>query len=533
VAPGYLRRPELTAERFVADPFRPGPDRKMYHTGDLARWADDGLLEFFGRADTQIKLRGFRIELGEIEAALSAIPEVHAAAVVTQPGPDGEPRIVGYVQPAATATLEATALRSALKLQLPEYMVPSLFVIVPALPLTASGKIDRQALRPPVGTAPPGDDRETETESASTTLELALQQIWGEVLGVHHVGLDDDFFDLGGHSLLAAKMVNQLERTTGYHVPLATLFNASTVRGFAAALVGQSAPDMTDGIREVQAGTAGWTPFFMLTGDLMGGGFYSRQLANALDTDQPFYSVPPLPPSPDPRLATIEGMAAAHLDEIRRLQPVGPYRLGGYCIGGLIAYEIAARLQEAGEEVELLLLVDSLAPQQHGRLIDLAASSIAAIRSGDPLSRLDQKAAFLERTREIRAMPLPRRLREVAGYPVRVLWRLLRPDRDRAATLSATVEPGRVNGPDMRAILHHYHRAQLLYRHARYRGELHLVRSDNPARSPAEQLRLWQHVAPDTVLHEAHSDHTGVLTRELPAVLREQLQLLASTKRNR
>ncbi len=526
VALGYLHRPELTAERFVPDPFRPGPGRMMYHTGDLARWADDGMLEFFGRADTQIKLRGFRIELGEIEAAIGALPGVRAAAVVLQPSPDGEKRIVGYVEPAAAGPIDPAMLRTALTQQLPEYMVPAVFVIVPALPLTASGKIDRTALQPSADASSLGGEAASDTETASTTLEQALQVIWGQALGVKRVGLDDDFFELGGHSLLAAKMVNELERGTGYRVPLAALFSASTVRTFARALLEQSSPSGDTRIREVQAGSTECTPFFMLTGDMLGGGFYCRGLANALARTQPFYALPPIRPSSDIRLASIEGMAAAHLAQIRQRQPTGPYRLGGYCIGGLIAYEIARRLQEEGQDVELLVLVDSLAPPRQARLIDLFAVAFAAVAPGDWQARLDRRAAFRRRAAETLALPWRQRMAEIAGYPVRLFRRHLRHRGGEASSETPIAGADDGIGPEMHLILHHHARAQTLYRHPRYQGDVLLIRSRNPARPPAEQLASWRRIAPAAVLQEVPSDHTGVLVKELPTILREQLDRL-------
>lgn len=523
VAHGYLNRPELTTERFVADRFRPGPGRMMYHTGDLVRWSHDGLLEFFGRADTQVKLRGFRVELGEIEAALGAVSGVRAAAVVLKPGPSGEQRLVGYVEPAAAGNIDAAMLRTALRQQLPDYMVPSVIFVMPALPLTSSGKIDRTALRPPTDASSLSDDAACAAESASTALEQALQDLWGQVLGATRVGLDDDFFDLGGHSLLAAKMVNALERSTGYRVPLATLFDASTVRTFARALVNQSSPNDDASMREVQAGAPGKRPFFMLTGDWTRRDFYCRGLANAVNPDQPFYAIPPLPPSSDIRLATIEGMAGAHLAEIRQRQPAGPYRLGGYCIGGLLAYEIASLLRAKGEEVELLLLVDPVAPRRHAILIHAFARTIAALASRDPQTRLDRRAHLAARAADVVMLPWRQRLAMIAEYPLRFLRREIDRRHRTTATSTPINQPGATPDPALYAMGRHQNRAQALYRHGRYPGRVDLVRSRNSARPAVGHWAAWRRLAPGVVLHEGQADHDGVVLHDLQTILRDQL----------
>ncbi len=232
VAPGYLRRPELTAERFVPDPFGP-PGARLYRSGDLARRLPDGDLEYLGRIDRQVKIRGFRIELGEIEAALCRHPAVAQGVVLLREDTPGNPRLVAYHVPAPGEEAGAGELRAALRQELPEYMVPSWFAALPALPLTGNGKVDRKALPAPgAGRA----DLAGEWVAPSGPVEEQVAAIWGEVLGRERIGADDNFFDLGGHSLLATRVLSRLQAAFGFEVPLRDLFLSPTVAGVAAAI---------------------------------------------------------------------------------------------------------------------------------------------------------------------------------------------------------------------------------------------------------------------------------------------------------
>jgi amino acid adenylation domain-containing protein len=226
LARGYWRREELTVEKFVADPFSAEPDARLYKTGDLARWRKDGVIEFLGRADNQIKLRGYRIEPGEIETALKRQPDVLDSAVIVREDTPGEKRLVAYVVRKQSAPLkfDHSALIAALKKSLPEYLVPSAIVALAALPRTPNGKLDRNALPTP-SSAQPADG----FVAPQTPLEEKLSMIWTEVLGLDRVGMTDNFFDLGGHSLLGLRLVNQLREALGEHVALALVFEAPTV----------------------------------------------------------------------------------------------------------------------------------------------------------------------------------------------------------------------------------------------------------------------------------------------------------------
>jgi amino acid adenylation domain-containing protein len=236
LAGGYLNRPELTAEKFIQDPFSGDPASRLYRTGDLVRWRPDGTLEFLGRVDLQVKLRGFRIELEEIEAVLASHPEVGGAAAAVHERAPGDQRLVAYVVPEGDGAVDVEELRRLCKTRLAPYMVPSAFVQLEAFPTTPNRKLDRRALPAPDGIRP---DLERSYAPPETPVEESLAGIWSEVLGIDRVGLDDEFFDLGGHSLLAVRMLARVQEKLGVELPLGTVFEYSTVRELAATVSGE------------------------------------------------------------------------------------------------------------------------------------------------------------------------------------------------------------------------------------------------------------------------------------------------------
>jgi surfactin family lipopeptide synthetase A len=230
LARGYLNRPDLTAEKFIPNPFGSEPGARLYKTGDLARHRPDGNLEFLGRLDHQVKLRGFRIELGEIEAVLGGHPAVREAVVVVREDVPGDMRLVAFVVSDQEPAPASRELRAFLQAKLPDYMIPSVFIRLDILPLTPNGKVDRRALPAPDQARPAPEDAFV---APRTPVEEGLARIWAQVLGLEQVGIHDNFFELGGHSLLAMRVISRLRDTFHMELPLRSLFEAPTVAGLA------------------------------------------------------------------------------------------------------------------------------------------------------------------------------------------------------------------------------------------------------------------------------------------------------------
>ena len=356
VARGYLNRPELTAEKFIANRFGEG---RLYRTGDLVRYCAAGTLEFLGRLDHQVKVRGFRIELGEIEALLRAHDDVKQAAVTMREDTPGDKRLVAYIVPAAEPAPNAAALRTWLKKELPDYMVPAAFVTLAALPLTPNGKVDRKALPAPEHKRAVADETFV---APRDPLEEQLVRIWGKTFGHNHIGVRDNFFELGGHSLLAVRLFAQVARFTGKELPLVTLFQAPTIEQLAGVLRQQGWESPWSCLVPIKE-SGSRPPFYCVHG--VGGNILEYlDLAKYMDADQPFYGIQAGGlDGKRPRLnLTVEGMAAQYLKEIRAFQPQGPYYIGGSSFGGTVAYEIAQQLRAAGAEVGLLAFFDTNGP---------------------------------------------------------------------------------------------------------------------------------------------------------------------------
>ena len=350
---GYINASQEN-RRFVTNPFRDDESDLVYYTGDRGRYLPDGSLEILGRLDNQVKIRGVRIEIGEIEAAIGQHPDVRQCIVIAKEDATSGKRLIAYIVANLKTALTNTEIRNFVKHQLPEYMVPSVFMLIETMPLTPNGKVDRRALPAPTIT------KETEENFIPPTeeIELKLTQIWSEVLDIHPVGIKDNFFDLGGHSLLAVHLFAKIEKLLGISLPLSTLFAAPTIEQLA-------------NIIRTSEWTAPWHSLVPIQpeGDkpplfcIHGGGFnvlVYRELALNLGSQQPVYGLQAqgIDGKTTPH-STIEDMAADYIKYIKTVQPEGPYLLAGLSNGGKIALEMAQQLRKQGQKIALVAMFDT------------------------------------------------------------------------------------------------------------------------------------------------------------------------------
>jgi amino acid adenylation domain-containing protein len=352
VARGYASRPALTATQFRPDPHGP-PGSRMYRTLDRGRWRPDGTLEYLGRMDAQVKVRGHRIELEEVEQTLAAHPAIAHAAVAARGEGGAARRLAGWLVARAGILLPTQAeLRTFLRERLPEYMVPAVFTWMEALPRTSSGKLDRRALPEPDA----GADG-AEHVPPKPGMEERLAAVWKDVLGVERIGAHDDFFDLGGQSILATRLVARLRGELGVDVPVAMLVQAPTIEAMARAL---AAGERAVRLPLVPLQTFGERPPLFMVHPAGGHVICYRGMAVSLAPDQPVYGLQPrgLEDGMEP-IDSLPEMAAYYVEAVRRFRPRGPYRLGGWSFGGVVAWEMARQLRAAGEAVDLLALLDT------------------------------------------------------------------------------------------------------------------------------------------------------------------------------
>ncbi|GAA2947604.1 amino acid adenylation domain-containing protein [Kitasatospora cinereorecta] len=351
LAHGYLGRAALTAERFVADPYGP-PGSRLYRTGDLARITADGVLEFLGRTDDQVKIRGQRVELGEIEHALVQHPLVGSAVVAVRTSPSGV-TLAAYVTAAGPAGLpDAAALRDHLTGVLPGHMVPAHYTAIDAVPVTPNGKVDKKALpEPELLEREPG-------RAPRDATETALCEVFAELLGHSTVSIDDNFFELGGHSLLATRLISMVRDRLGAVMSVVTIFEAPTVAALAVRLAEADGAGPLSRLLPLRSGGTG-TPVFCVH-PLGGLSWPYAGLAEHLPADVGLYGLQSAGLEDDePLPATVEEMAADYVARIRTVQAQGPYRLLGWSLGGRVAHAMAGLLESAGQEVELLALLDA------------------------------------------------------------------------------------------------------------------------------------------------------------------------------
>ncbi|HVF90389.1 MAG TPA: amino acid adenylation domain-containing protein [Blastocatellia bacterium] len=544
VARGYLNRAELASEKFIPDPFGKEPGARLYRTGDLARYMPDGRIECLGRIDQQVKVRGFRIEIGEIESLLARHPLVREAAVAAREDARGESRLVAYLVPESARAFASPRamwrqLREFAGETLPEYMVPSAFIELEALPLTPNGKVDRNALPAPGETSNDwADQAQGGFLAPRDPLEHQLVQIWEGLFDARPIGVRDSFFDLGGHSLLAARMMDEIERAFGKKLTPDLLHKGATVEYLAGRLLQQEARALQSPIVEIQAG-GNLRPFIYLHGDFNGGGFYCMNIARLLGKEQPFYALPPHGTDGSPIPRTFEEMAALHLETLRAFQPKGPYLLGGFCNGALVAYEMARKLEAQGEAVDLLVLIYASAANARYRTLDSLSRTICRMRALGPAEEAETFLKLRGRARTVeqktryystRLLEISRAgFREQAGFIGRQAKRrlsLIASGTTGANTPQARegprLGPGEQvadtsDGPrdfSRRKITDTYNRMMETYMPGEYGGRVTLFWPDEADPEPAGDPSMgWGRVAREVEVYPIAGKHLTCITR--------------------
>jgi amino acid adenylation domain-containing protein len=500
VARGYWKDEVKTRGSFIRHPIS---GERLYRTGDMGRFLPSGDIEFLGREDFQVKVQGFRIELGEIETALLQQPGVRAAVASAVGEKRGNKRLVAYVvlDPASPPSVDD--LRNALRAKLPEYAVPQTFMTLDALPLSSNGKVDRSAL-------PSIDNQQQKRQSAAkvaprTELEKKLASIW-EGLLPGPVGIQDNFFENGGNSLLAVRLMAHIRQAAGRELPLATLFEKPTIELLAAA-ISETDGEMTTGrgaLVPIQTGGTNAPLFFVhpVSGNVL----CYAELSRKLGPDQPFYGLQ-VPPGTQPR--TLEEMATAYIQALKERQPQGPYRLGGWSMGGVIAFDMARQLRAAGEQVSLLALVDVLVPPEGS---DQAAASEtlneAALlaRFAEDMGELSGHKVAIDAER-LRSLPpsdmldtVVRALREAGA---------IAPEIDQAS-VSSHVEMFKAN---MRALVD--------YRAQPYAGRVWVCRGTHPGGSSKQNAEAWLKLTQGGQVVELEGNHYTLFSQGIDSLARE------------
>lgn len=512
----YLHQPKMTSERFVRNPFEAEPASRLYKTGDLVRYLASSEIEYLGRIDHQVKIRGFRIELGEIENVLALHSSIKEAVVIAREDQPGEKRLAAYFVCVQDATVTVTDLRNFLKKTLPDYMIPTAFVELSSIPLTPNGKIDKRALPVPSSTLA---DNDGNFLAHRDELESKLTEIWERILRVQPIGVQDNFFELGGHSLLAVRMFAEVEETFGKNIPLATLFEAGTIEQLADILRQEGWAEKESSLVAIQP--YGSKPNFFCVHAKGGNVLFYRDLATHLGPDQPFYGLQAR------RLGgrqlghgTVEEMAEYYIKEIRKIQPNGPYFLGGSSFGGLGAFEMAQQLVRQGEEVSLLALFDTgtpdypkLLPNTTGFRARIYTSTrriqhhLATLRAFNTSEKTDYIIAKLNKTK----LKYQRRVRNTLKRSVRQFY---------ARTAGKESIP-----TNYIQLEDQIWRAGLQYKPVPYTGKLTLFRASHQPLGiyPDPTLGWKELVKGELEIHEVPGHHGSIVAEPYVRALAEQL----------
>jgi amino acid adenylation domain-containing protein len=495
LAQGYWRRPDLTAVSFREDPHVPG--LRMYHTGDLGRFRPDGCLEHLGRKDGSVKLRGQTVALADVEGALQRGLGVREAVVLAVPTNSGDARLVAYVVPSGRPVPTVSSLRRGLSERLPVFMIPTAFVFLDTLPLSENLKVDRRALPPPGQERP---DLDVPRVPARNLLELQLVQIWESVLGIGTIGVRDDFYDLGGDSLSAVAMLTEVEQALGCSLLPSVLLEQPTVEHLAEN-VGRGVSELSAPVIAVRS-NGERPPFFFLHGDYLSGGFYCANLARYLGPDQPFYLLPPCGLDGGHVPGSYSEMSVRHLEAMRSVQPTGPYRIGGLCNGGLVAYEIARRLEAQGERVECLVLVASVASTFELEWLRHFLQKAGRWQALDEGRQLDRIARMRDMMSTWRALPLQGRLEHAMLFLRKAVAHLV----------SGRRSGGESPGPPSASLRSVYRRIDVAYTPGAYGGQVSLLWPSEDPVSIGQAARWWQRVARRVEAHAVPGTHLTCVT---------------------
>jgi amino acid adenylation domain-containing protein len=509
LATGYWNDADATARAFD-EPF-PGSQERAYRTGDLGRIVDGGCLEYLGRLDGRAKIRGQWVDIADVEVALCALPNVREAAVVVRGEEGAAAHLVGYYTTRSRPGPTISELRRQLAARLPPHMLPSSFVALETLPLNAYGKVDRGALPAPQAVRP---NLDSALIAPRNLVEQRLVELWEEMLEIRPIGIRDDFFDLGGNSLLAVSMMDRIEDIFGQKIPLSTLLRKATIEGLAAAMLLDTTFLSASIVAIRRTGTR--QPFFFLHGDYLSGGFYCRELARHLDPCQPFYALPPAGVDGGAMPSAYEAMAETHLAAIRTIQPRGPYLIGGECNGGLVAYEIARRLETAGECVGLLTLLSASAENlRFARL----ASLVHVLGQAFGVSPAKRRYVFGRLHMFVANLPVAS-----PGALVRGLCRKLHVIPAELSRLAQKwdeygwieLDPASISPEAFRNRLQEtYHQIDQSYLPGPYGGSVTLILGmEEPIDATSERM-WWEKVAAHVDLIEVPGDRSTKLTRHL------------------
>jgi len=499
---GYWRKPELTKSKFLSDP--KDADKRIYLTGDVGRMSKDGCLDCLGRKDFQVKVRSLRVDTREVEASLRDHAGIKEAIVIAQEHPSGDMRLIAYFVPQTIPPPTIGELRNFLKEKISDHMIPSTLVRLDALPLTATGKVDRGSLPDPGKGRPELEMIFVPPQSAA---EAKLVEIWAKLLCLDCVGVNDNFFELGGDSLLAVRLIASIEEAFGKQLIPAEIFQWPTIAQLAVALNQEKPLHSSSSLISIQP-RGSQPPFFWVHGDSS-----NSFLPHYLGWDQPIYGLEHQ--SQDGKTARydrVESIASHYLQEVFKVQSKGPYFLGGYSFGALVAFEMAQQLKKAGENVSLLALLDPPSITRSHSFSALVSSltdgrtGIAALRDGvrrhlrclEQVEGREKLNYVLSRVQSKVCDAVQRATRPINRILQKMIW-------------TAYVVRGRPIPPPLRRpyILEIYHRARLEYVPQRYPGRAFYIRGDSKS---MDHAKAWSRLMADGMeICEVHGDHSEVI----------------------